>query len=274
MRDQLVNLAYLVASILFILCLRGLSSPEQGRRGIFLGELGMLVAVVATLIKTDIVRYDFIVAGLLIGSTIGIAISARLPMTKMPERIAFSHAFGGLATSLVGVAEYLRIHEHVAHDAAKDAAGAALPAISRLEIGALGFEVFLGALTFTGSIMAFGKLQGVISGAPITWKGQNVMNIGAFFGAIALLVYQIRLLAREGQTWGKKQMKVRIVLYETGEIPGLGRSLGLRMFVNNLIGAIPCVGGIYSIVDILFIFGEERRCVHDFIAGTKVVEAI
>lgn len=92
-------------------------------------------------------------------------------------------------------------------------------------------------------------------------------------GLIGLLVYQIRLLAREGQTWGKMKMNIRIVLYDTGEVPGLGRSLGLRLFVNNLIGAIPCVGGIYSIVDILFIFGEEHRCLHDRIAGTKVVVA-
>ncbi|MFO0736515.1 MAG: NAD(P)(+) transhydrogenase (Re/Si-specific) subunit beta [Labilithrix sp.] len=181
MREQIIDLAYLVASVLFILCLRGLSSPENGRRGVFLGELGMLIAVVATLIKTEVVRYDFIVAGLLIGSTIGVAISAKLPMTKMPERIAFSHAFGGLATSLVGVAEHLKMNEAMAHGVAP----------SRLEIGALGFEVFLGALTFTGSIMAFGKLQGVITGAPVTWKGQNVMNIGAFFGALAVLAYQV-----------------------------------------------------------------------------------
>jgi len=181
MREQLINLAYLVASILFILCLRGLSSPEQGKRGIFLGELGMLVAVVATLLKTEIVRYEFIVVGLLIGSTIGIAISARLPMTKMPERIAFSHAFGGLATSLVGIAEYVKIHEAAEHGGT----------ISRLTIGALGFEVLLGSLTFTGSIMAFGKLQGLITGAPVTWQGQNVMNIGSFIGALALLAYQV-----------------------------------------------------------------------------------
>ena len=182
MREQIVNLAYLVASILFILCLRGLSSPEQGRRGIFLGELGMFVAVVATLVKTEIVRYDFIVAGLLIGSTIGVAISAKLPMTKMPERIAFSHAFGGLATSLVGVAEHLKLKEEMLTPGF-------VP--SRLTLAALGFEVFLGALTFTGSIMAFGKLQGVITGAPVTWKGQNVMNVGAFLGAIVLLVIQV-----------------------------------------------------------------------------------
>jgi len=181
MTEQLINLGYLVASILFILCLRGLSSPEQGKRGIFLGEVGMLIAVVATLFKMEIVRYDFIIAGLLIGATIGIAISARLPMTKMPERIAFSHAFGGLATSLVGVAEYMKLHEGLANGIVP----------SRLTIGALGFEVLLGSLTFTGSIMAFGKLQGLITGAPVTWKGQNVMNISAFFGAIAVLVYQV-----------------------------------------------------------------------------------
>ncbi len=185
MREQIIDLAYLASSVLFILCLRGLSSPEQGKRGVFLGELGMLIAVVATLVKTEVVRYDFIVAGLLIGSTIGIAISARLPMTKMPERIAFSHAFGGLATSLVGIAEYLKMHELVLGGAAPD----------RLTLGALGFEVFLGALTFTGSIMAFGKLQGVITGAPVTWKAQNVMNVGAFFGALLLIAYLVAVPA-------------------------------------------------------------------------------
>ena len=120
MREQLIDLSYLVASILFILCLRGLSSPEQGRRGVLLGELGMLVAVVATLFKAEILSYEWIVVGLLIGGAIGTAISLRLPMTKMPERIAFSHAFGGLATMLVGIAEYHKHHPivHLADAAA------------------------------------------------------------------------------------------------------------------------------------------------------------
>ena len=91
----------------------------------------------------------------------------RIPMTKMPERIALSHSFGGLATALVGVAEYLREAETPDR---------------RSRWAALGFETFLGFLTFTGSIMAFGKLQGFISGAPVTWKGQNFINIGLFFG--------------------------------------------------------------------------------------------
>jgi NAD(P) transhydrogenase subunit beta len=173
--SPLLNLAYLVASILFILCLRGLSNPEAARRGIVLGELGMLIAVVATLLHKEIISYEWIIGGLIVGSGIGTAISLRIPMTKMPERIAFSHAFGGLATALVGVSEFIKTTGHV----------------SRLEMGALGFEVFLGFLTFTGSIMAFGKLQGFITGAPVTYKGQNVVNIGLFFVALALLVAQV-----------------------------------------------------------------------------------
>ncbi|HEY3815781.1 MAG TPA: NAD(P)(+) transhydrogenase (Re/Si-specific) subunit beta [Polyangiaceae bacterium] len=171
----LLSLSYLVAAVLFILCLRGLSNPQTARRGLLLGEVGMLIAVVGTLLHREIVSYEWILAGLLLGSTIGVAISATIPMTKMPERIALSHSFGGLATGLVGIAEYVREGEH----------------LTMFKMGALGFETFLGLLTFTGSIMAFGKLQGFISGAPITWRGQNIANIALFFGslvAIGLLV--------------------------------------------------------------------------------------
>jgi NAD(P) transhydrogenase subunit beta len=169
-----LSLAYLASSILFILCLRGLGSPETARRGVLLGEVGMLVAVVATLLHREIVSYEWIVGGLLVGSALGTAISLRIPMTKMPERIAFSHAFGGLATALVGVAAFLRSGGHV----------------GRFEMGALAFEVFLGSLTFTGSLMAFGKLRGLLPGAPTTFRGQNVVNAGLFVGALGLLAAQ------------------------------------------------------------------------------------
>lgn len=175
-----LSLSYLVAAVLFILCLRGLSSPEGARRGLVLGEVGMFIAVVGTLLHKDIVRYEWILAGIVVGSGIGVAISAWIPMTKMPERIALSHSFGGLATALVGVAEYLR----------------EVNGLTYFKVGALGFETFLGFLTFTGSIMAYGKLQGFISGAPITWKGQNFLNIGLFGGslvAIGVLVFNREL---------------------------------------------------------------------------------
>jgi len=163
MGDVIISLAYLVASVLFILCLRGLSSPEQGRRGILLGEIGMLLAVVATLLKREIISYEWIVAGLLLGSLIGTAISLRIPMTKMPERIALSHSFGGLATALVGVAEYHTHGVHFEH--------------ARFTMGAIGLETFLGFLTFTGSIVAFGKLQGLISGKPIMIPGRRLVTV-------------------------------------------------------------------------------------------------
>ncbi|MCL2777328.1 MAG: NAD(P)(+) transhydrogenase (Re/Si-specific) subunit beta [Polyangiaceae bacterium] len=192
--ELIIELAYFAASILFILCLRGLSSPEQARRGIFYGELGMLIAVVATLMKSEIVSYEWIIAGILLGGAIGTAISLRIPMTKMPERIAFSHAFGGLATSLVGVVEFHKLKGITDTTTAMLAGEGAMAAghhLDRITMTALGFEVFLGGLTFTGSIIAFGKLQGIITGAPVTWRAQNVMNIGAFFGALALLIFQV-----------------------------------------------------------------------------------
>ena len=167
-----LTFAYLIASICFILALQGLSSPKHARRGNAIGAFGMLVAVVGTLILAGIIDYKWIAAGLIIGSLIGAAMSIWIPMTKMPERIALSHCFGGLAAALVGVVEY---HHRGA-------------SIDRFTMGALGLEVFLGFLTFTGSLMAFGKLQGLVTGAPVTWKGQNATNITMFFAALVLLV--------------------------------------------------------------------------------------
>jgi len=171
MSASVINFSYLIASVCFILALQGLSSPKHARRGIIIGIVGMTVAVVATLFHQKIVTYNWIIPGLIVGSIIGAVIS-RIPMTKMPERIAFSHAFGGLAAALVGVSEF---YTHGIH----------LDVVTRT---ALGLEVFLGFLTFTGSLMAFGKLQGVITGAPVTWPGQNFTNIGMFFGSLVMLV--------------------------------------------------------------------------------------
>jgi NAD(P) transhydrogenase subunit beta len=171
MSASVINFSYLVASVCFILALQGLSSPKHARRGIIIGIVGMTVAVVATIFHPKIVNYNWIIPGIIVGSIIGAVIS-RIPMTKMPERIAFSHAFGGLAAALVGVSEFYTHGIHV-------------DVVTRT---ALGLEVFLGFLTFTGSLMAFGKLQGVITGAPVTWPGQNFTNIGMFFGSLVMLV--------------------------------------------------------------------------------------
>jgi proton-translocating NAD(P)+ transhydrogenase subunit beta len=172
MRTGFIELSYFLASVLFILGLRGLTHPETARRGMHLAEFGMLMAILGTLMNNEIVSYEWIIAGLLIGSTIGLAMGLWVPMTAMPQRTALSHAFGALAASLVGISEYyLR--------------GANL---GELKIGALGFEVLLGSLTTTGSLVAFSKLQGLLPGAPLTYKGQNVFNLSLLAVTVACFI--------------------------------------------------------------------------------------
>ncbi len=169
-----LNFFYLVASLCFILTLQQLGSPKTARRGVLLGVLGMSAAVIGTgLLHPDIKTYEWIAIGFILGGAVGTALSF-IPMTKMPERIALSHAFGGLAAALVGIAEY----QH------RLGAGH----LDRVTAGALGFEVYFGLITFTGSLMAFGKLQGFITGAPVTYPGQNFTNVGAFLAALVALI--------------------------------------------------------------------------------------
>jgi NAD(P) transhydrogenase subunit beta len=173
-REVLIQASYLVASVLFILGLRSLTHPDSARRGMQLAALGMLVAVVGTLVHHEIVRYEWIVAGLVLGSAIGYPLGMWVPMTAMPQRIAISHMFGALAATLVGVAEYV---------ARGHGAG-----VGRAQMAALGFEVLFGSLTITGSFMAFGKLQEILPSAPVTFRGQNFVSIGLFLAGLGLLV--------------------------------------------------------------------------------------
>jgi NAD(P) transhydrogenase subunit beta len=175
--QTLVQLLYLTASFLFILGLVGLGNPETGRRGVLFAEIGMLCAVVGTLLHHDIITYQWILLGIVIGSAVGTVMALKIPMTKMPERIALSHAFGGLAVALVGISEYH--HRGLGAE------------MTTLQISATSAEVFLGALTFTGSLMAFGKLQGVIDGKPLTYPGQNAMNFVLIAGALASVAYVV-----------------------------------------------------------------------------------
>ena len=171
-RTLFIELSYIVASILFILGLRGLSHPESARRGMHLAEIGMLLAIIGTLVNREIVSYEWILAGLLIGSAIGLPMGLWVPMTAMPQRTALSHAFGALAASLVGVSEYY-LH------------GAGLGPI---KMPALCFEVLLGSLTTTGSLIACAKLQGLLPGAPLTYKGQNIFNLSLLAITVLCLV--------------------------------------------------------------------------------------
>ena len=178
-REILIQLAYLTSSVLFILGLRGLSDPAKARNGMRQAMVAMLLAVIGTLLHHDIVRFDFLLVGLLVGSIIGVVIGLPLgidiPMTAMPQFVAISHMFGAVAATLVGIDEYRALGN-----------APATPVMA-----ALGFEVILGALTVTGSFMAFAKLQELIRGRPITYPGQNYANVGLFIVAIGLLAYQM-----------------------------------------------------------------------------------
>ncbi len=165
--------AYLVASVLFILGLRGLTIPDQARRGMQLAALGMLVAIVGTVVKAEIVTYEWILAGLALGTLIGWPLGTRVPMTAMPQRIAISHLFGAVAATLVGVAEFWSRGN-----------GAR---VGRGQMAALGFEVLFGALTITGSFMAFAKLQELLPSRPLTFKGQNLVTLAMLAAAAGLL---------------------------------------------------------------------------------------
>ncbi len=177
-REALTLVTYLTASVLFILGLKGLTKAETARRGMQYAALGMLFAIVGTLMKQEIVSYGWIAAGLAIGTIIGWPLGTQVPMTAMPQRIAISHMFGALAATLVGIAEY---YTHM-RDGIE---------ISRPIMTALGFEVLFGSLTVTGSFMAFGKLQEILPGRPITYKGQNAVNIGVFCLTLLMFGYLI-----------------------------------------------------------------------------------
>jgi NAD(P) transhydrogenase subunit beta len=173
--NYFLEITYLVASVLFIFGLKQMSHPKTARIGMNLAAFGMLAAVVGTLWHRDIVSYQWILLGLVIGSIIGAAISLRIPMTAMPQRTALSHAFGALAATLVGIAEYYQ-HQHSAP-------------LSSFTMSALGFEVLFGGITVTGSLMAFAKFQGLVRGTPVTYRGQNVVNLALFAAAFGIFVY-------------------------------------------------------------------------------------
>jgi NAD(P) transhydrogenase subunit beta len=170
MSHVITNIVYLISALLFILGLKGLNSPETARKGQKMAAIGMAMAIIGTLFQHEVITFEWIIVGMIIGSLAGIGIAAWTPMTKMPERTALSHAFGALAAALVGVAEYYHGQD-----------------LNTVRMTAIGSEVMLGSLTFTGSMMAFGKLQGILPGSPWTYKGQNFFNI-SLLGVIVLIV--------------------------------------------------------------------------------------
>ncbi len=172
---QLLDLIYLVATVLFILAIKWLSSPVTARHGVLAGEIAAALAVGATLFNPELVAYQWIIITLIVGAAVGIPLGL-VQMTAVPQRTALSHAFGALSAALIGIAEYY----------------VGVPHVTRFGMAEIGLEVIIGSLTFTGSLIAAGKLQEILPQRPIVYRGQNLVSLtvlsAAFLLAIALVV--------------------------------------------------------------------------------------
>jgi len=184
MNQGMVTAAYIVAAILFILSLAGLSNQETARRGNVFGIAGMAIAIFATIFGTDVTSYTWLIIMMLIGGAIGAVLASRVQMTEMPELVAILHSFVGLAAVLVGFASYLDPDSHL-----EGAAGT----IHNVEIY---LGILIGALTFTGSVVAFGKLNGKIGSQPLMLPHRHLLNIG--IGVVCLLLLFVFLGVGKG----------------------------------------------------------------------------
>ncbi|HEY7446808.1 MAG TPA: NAD(P)(+) transhydrogenase (Re/Si-specific) subunit beta [Vicinamibacterales bacterium] len=181
--ETLIQLIYLISTGAFILSLKWMSDPKTARHGVFAGVGAMVLAVVGTLLGREIVAFHWIAIAFVLGTAVGIPLSW-VPLTAVPQRTALSHAFGGLAAGLVGTAKYYMWLGD--------------GGLTKFRMTAIGFEVLLGYLTCTGSLMAAGKLQEVIPTRPLTYRNQNVINLGLL--ALAVMI-AVTLVFRPEQSW-------------------------------------------------------------------------
>ena len=218
-----VNFSYIVASILFILGIKKLGSADTARRGNQISALGMLIAVVVTLLNNDIISFKMIVVGLVIGAGIGVFAAKKVQMTGMPELVALFNGLGGLASVLVGWAEFDRIKEM-----GWDAYIKGGPAGPTFILIAVIFAVLIGGITFTGSVVAFLKLSGKIGGSAMVFKGQKAIN-GVILGLILVLGAVLLVTSQE--------MMLTILIF-----------MILLCFLLGVLGVLPIGGGDMPVV--------------------------
>jgi NAD(P) transhydrogenase subunit beta len=178
MMDAFAKLAYLLAAVLFIFGLKRLSSPATARSGNWLASLGMAIAIIATLAFEGVVQWQYIVVGAIVGSTVGALFARLVKMTAMPEMVALLNGFGGGASALVASAEFVKYYE----------AGGTIP----VNFGvAIMLSVVVGTLTFSGSLVAFGKLRELVTGRAVTYPGQQAVNALILLGSIGGVVWLV-----------------------------------------------------------------------------------
>ena len=180
MSENLTAISYLISAIFFILALKGLSHPESARNGNILGIIGMIIAIITTTFNPNVLSYEMIILGILIGGAIGTYIALKIEMTALPQLVAAFHSLVGLAAVFVATSAF---YSPESYGIVNDFDEIYASSLVEMSIG-----VAIGAITFTGSIIAFLKLQGLVSGAPTTFFGQHFLNLSIFISLLTLTV--------------------------------------------------------------------------------------
>jgi proton-translocating NAD(P)+ transhydrogenase subunit beta len=229
MIESLINLAYLLAAVLFIYGLKMLSSPRTAVRGNLLAALGMLIAIVVTLVNQQILSYTMIAAGLLVGSAIGMILALRIQMTAMPQMVALLNGFGGAASTLVAGAALLEELE-----------GGVAPTGQFLIAGVL--SGIIGAVTFWGSLVAFAKLQELLPGRPLLWPGRKTLNAALLLGSIGFGAWLVMHPAETGAYWGLVALSSLLGVSSVLSIGGADMPVVICL-LNSYSGLAACATG-------------------------------
>ncbi len=247
MNTQIIQLAYLAAAVLLILGMRGLSSAKTAPRGNLIAAVGMLIAIVATLLIQQVVDYAVIFAGIVVGSGIGVVLARRIEMTAMPQMVALLNGFGGGASALVATAEYLTY----------DRTGVTAEGIVPYAIVA---GLLIGAITFTGSLIAFAKLQELMRGAAITYPGQNFVN--GLIAVSVLVLGAMVVMGFSGQAPFWALAAVSLVLGVLLVIPIGGADMPVVIsLLNSYSGLAACATG--------FVLGNSGLVISGSLVGAS-----
>ena len=273
MSSSLSAFLYLISSVCFIMALRGLSSPKTARMGNFYGVAGMVIAVSTTLALPGVVSFGMIILGVLVGGTIGTAIALRIEMAALPQLVAAFHSLVGLAAVFVAGAAFYAPEAYGIGTAGDIKTGSLIE---------MSFGTAIGAITFTGSIVAFGKLQGLVSGRPLVYPGQHMINLGL---GVLLALAVVWLAVGESQTafWaivaislvlgvliivpiGGADMPVVVSMlnsYSGWAAAGIGFTLGNPLLI--IIGAL--VGSSGAILSYIMCKGMNRSFMNVILGG-------
>ncbi len=242
LREVLIALAYMIASACFVIGLMWLQSPKRARAGNLLSSLGMLVAIVATLFISGIKDYTMIIIGALIGSAVGAVMARTVQMTAMPQMVGLFNGFGGGASALIAAAEFFKY--------------AANPSILTLDVSiSIMLAMIVGAITFSGSMIAAGKLQGVVNERPITYPYQNIINLIFFLTIVAAAVF---LVVNFGHPWIFLYLTIAALIFGVlFTIPIGGADMPVVIcFLNALSGVAAAMAGFVIKNNALIIAGS------------------